>query len=522
MTLDEQIVRKRLLERSSREEVVLNAMQKYNEFLRDAQERIMRFASERREDPKEIFHRTIQRLPELAEEDELRSRTEPSYAQRAKERRTLYKLLAPLRKKIEHGMSLEKALAEILVPDKVPDYRKYMLALQERGVVVSPQPGQTTTTALRDLAPYQILLLEREHNIPAPLSQTLIKEPGISRQEAVQQIVEYYMRQEEEKMIFTVRRGLGRKVVHDRAAAKIVNHMRRYRQQNEIRLREHALAIVSDLPTYERLLLSRNAAVKLAVHGEGPNKNYGLTNGLIEEKHLTPEQLFAAAFAVSNPTERCLTGMYRGVERSRQHVVVFDNIEAAMKMVAYARIIQGNGQTMPVQLSLWGLSKLYANTIEGFVASRSGIKDHYNPSVVSLPVFESEENIAWRTPFDTEPHCECKDAKYMADMHAKAQYPFIYTDTHAVALAFAGMLLAHSREGFVINPFPLPTPGQLEFSTRVDSQVLIRSRMDGNVYTPNKAEREVLKIANAREIGYENSYSHDVCVGLATINTLLQ
>lgn len=38
MTLDEQIVRKRLLERFSREEVVLNAMHRYNALLCDARE----------------------------------------------------------------------------------------------------------------------------------------------------------------------------------------------------------------------------------------------------------------------------------------------------------------------------------------------------------------------------------------------------------------------------------------------------------------------------------------------------
>jgi hypothetical protein len=518
MTLEEEL-KHRIFDRPTREEVVLGAMRRYNESLATARKRIKQFAKQKGEADDVVLRRTVARLPEMIYDDERAASEGDAIAkQRAEDRIEALALLEPLVERVEQGMSFERVMAELPVPTRVSDYRKYVEALEKRGIIVAPKPGESAAHAIRRLAQYQVLLLEREHAIPAPLSQTLIKEPGISRAEAVDQIVEYYIQREEERRIITVRRGAGRQAVAQRTLDKIGRDMKRYKRENDERLREQALAAVSDLPQYTRLGLTRSAAVKHALGWEGKKGRTSITNGLLEETHLTPEKIFAAAFAVADPEKMYLTGMYHGVERSRQHILVFDNIEAAARIIVYAREMKRNGVQ---QLSLFDVSKFYANTIEGKVLSRSGIREAYDTHIVSVPVFSSADNVAWRTPFETETHCSCKDARYMADLHAKAQYAFIYSDSHAVALAFYAMLFAVRDNGFVLNPFPLPTEAQQEVSMMVDGQVLIRSRMDGNVYTPNKAEREVLKMRNAQEVGYQRAYTHDVVQGLETIRTAL-
>ncbi|MFA6888693.1 MAG: hypothetical protein WC254_04320 [Candidatus Woesearchaeota archaeon] len=451
MTLDEQVLREKLLLRPTREAIVISAMSRYNQFLEQTTTRD----------------------------------------------------------------ALEKKI-QLPIPKRVPDYLKYMSALEARGIVVRLKPGQSVTQALQELAPYQILRLEREYSIPAPLSQTLIKEPGISPQEAIDQIVKFYMRKEEEHHIVTVRRGLGRRAVQERDIEDVKKHMAQYRSENEQRIIERATAAVSDMPHYERLGLTRSAALKQALGTPEAKGRFSITNGLLEETHLTPEKIFAAAFNIADPNQLYLTEMYHGVERSRQHVLVLDNCDAAMRLLIYHFMQQKLDSPL-----LFEMSKPYANCVEGNVRSRSEGRQAHAVTVTSLPTFSSEENVVWRTPFDTELRCRCKDAEYRAELHAKAQYTFIYTDTHALALAYYAMRQAEREDGFVINPFPLPTKEAQELYRKIEHQMLIDSRLENNVYPANKAERERIRIEIVRTIGYERACTHNILEGYETIRRVL-
>jgi hypothetical protein len=518
----------KLIARPKRQDVIFNALDAYNVVIAEARRRIMAHAGRTRQTPKAVFYKTLEELPSREMNDtfaiaEAESEAEKQRLQeRARERHLFYSVLVPLREKIDHGMKLEEALADVPVPPRVPNYATYVAKLEERGIVQRKYLEETATEAVARLLPHQVLVLDRSYNIPPPLSKNLLKEPDISRKEAIDQIVDYLLGEKEKEVIRTVRRGLGRKVVQERVRQEVDNKMKDEKKTHKRYYDELARAMVSDLPLYHRLLLTNNAAVRDAIRrkGQTPSTGVQLNKAIIDRYHLMPEEVFAGAFAQADPSLAYLTGMFRGIETTRQKLMVFDNVDAALRFFAYVNVANGNGDHEAVATALLTDRVLYANTLGGNVMSRTDVKKTYRTTVVPLPVFSSRDNVEWRTPWDIELTCHCPDGEYMRDRHAKAQYPFMYIDTHPVILGMYGMDAVVKKGGFVINPFPCPTEAGAEFTKKLEGQVLVNTRRDDSYNTLNRAERERLRIQRGIEVGYHTMFTHNLDVALDAVKAV--
>jgi hypothetical protein len=485
-------IRERLLSVPERRDIVLGAIGRYNERLAKIKKRFSQKPGDERKRLQAWSGDLEKRIVEGTEK--LAVAPANMVVKENLERDRSGKIfLDSIIRQVDAGASIEQVTAPIHQPSRVSNYKKAMDALRNKGVVVDVSERSHVGVSIRNAADYQIVLLGRQFNIPAPFSQTLIKDPAIGVEAAVRQYVEFLVEQEM-KSIYDVDFDTLRANRRNPRFEKIRKHARALLESPEISGK--AGSVLDDLMKFATLHIVP----------------YRKTRQEFEEKMLIPERVYAAAFSAMDKAVNYLTLVFRGFDVFHQKTMLTTNNSMGLRMHIYSELLRNLAEhgVDVKRTDMTSISRAYAHGAEGEVMSRSGSRTRYDPFIRNIAEFEGvappDVYSRW---VDFEGACHCKDSKYIGMLHQKRRHSFDYYCMHVVALACAYMERAIKGGNQVFNPLILPLEGQIDFEQRVAGKVLIVRKEDGDVKTANRGEREWLNMVNASEQGYENTYTTD-------------
>ena len=491
-SLNPDAVRERLLSLPERQDVVLGAIDSYNRRLAKIKERF----SEKPGDERKRMQNWSDTLEKRIVDETGKLAAAPAnlaLKEKLESDRSGKIFLDGIIRQVDAGATVESATEPIHQPSRVSNYKKAMDALRNKGIIIDVTDRQDVGVSIRNAADYQIVLLGRKFEMPAPFSQTLIKDPVVSHTDAVRRYVEHLVEQEI-KSVYDV----------DFDTLKANRGNPRFEK-----IRKHAWALLKDPKMLEK---AEGVLVDLMEFRPFYLVPYGKTRQQFEEKMLTPERVFTDAFAGIDKTVNYLTLVFRGFDRVHQKTMLTTNNSVGLRMHIYSEFLRnlaGHGVDVK-RTDITSISKAYAHGAEGEVMSRSGVRTRYDPYVKNMADFAREippeEYSLW---VDFQGACHCKDSKYIGLMHDKKRYSFNYFCMHVVALACAYIDRALREGKDVLSPLVFPLEGQIGFEQRVADKVLLVRKEDGDIKTANRGEREWLNMVNVSEQGYVDTYTTD-------------
>ncbi|MBU2560775.1 MAG: hypothetical protein KKD17_00620 [Nanoarchaeota archaeon] len=493
MSVDPGGLRERLLEYPSRQDVVLGAISTYNKHMA----RVRDWLQKKPGQELQVIRRGSRTLEQHIEENRNNLDSAPANlaAREVLEAKRSGKLfLDNILGQMEQGIPLGTVTEAIPEPSKVSDYGKLIGMLRQKGVVVDVDDRKAVGRAIREAADYQVVLLDRQFEIPAPFSQNLLKNPRMENGNAFKMYL-WHLVEAEIKKVYGVDLDTVFADRRDKAHARARGHARSLARSNKFR--SAADNIVADLMAFEPAYLLP----------------FEKTREGFEDAKSTPEEFFARMAARISPEKNYLTITWRGFDVHHPKIMLTTNNSAGMRIHVYSQFLQGlaaHGYEVD-KADMTSISKLYAHGAEGHVLSRSGSRNWYDPVIShvadhSRPV-PRQLYSEW---VDLDGNCHCLDSRYMGRLHMKSRYDFAYFCMHLVALSCAYREQAMKGNKSVLSPFIFPLDDQLWFERQVAGHVLVSRKEDGAVKTANRGEREWLNMVNLSETGYERNYTVDI------------
>jgi hypothetical protein len=496
-------VRDKLLAQPEKQDVVLGAIHKYNARLAVMRDRLKRYAG----NELQTIQKGISELEmRVADTSRIVDHAPSNLAARKKldEQRSNKAVLECIVAQTDRGVPVVDALAALPEPSRVSSYKKAMDYLRQRGIVIDVTDRADVAKTVRDAADFQVPLLHRQFELPAPFSQKLLKDPMMGKEEAFRVYINYLV-DEEIKKVYDVDLDT---IYHDRndsRHAKARRHARDLFRSPEFRHRAYDVA--SDLMQFQPVYLLESKKTKEE----------------FEEAKRTPEATFRHAFSQLRPDVNYLTMIFRGFDVFHQKTFLTTNNSVGMRMHLYSSFLEdllAHGQDVRVS-DVTSISKLYAHGAEGETMSRSGARTKYDPLVNYISDFRRPlPPKAYSLWADISGLCHCKDLKYIGRLHQRKEYDFVYFCMHVVALACTYMDRAVHQGDTVLSPFLFPLDEQLDFEQRTSRSLFVR-KDGGDIKVANRGEREWLNMANASERGYARTYTTDFAVARDCMKKML-
>ena len=489
-TFNQDKVREKLLGTPQRQDVVLGAIDRYNGRLAQIKERLGNYEGNEVQQLK----KGITDLESKITANSVILGNVPTnieVRQKLNNQRSNKKILENILLSLENGESVSDALSPLPRPSRVHDYSKAMEFLRKKGVVVNVSKREEVGVKIRDAADYQIVLLDRAFEVPAPLSQTLVKNPKVTKEKVREDYLRYRV-EEAIKAEFGVDLEVIYRDVRDVKYAKARKAAAKLR--NSDHLNKIADDVASDMMSFEPVyLLQRDKTKEEFVKGR-----------------FTPEDAYKQAFEKLSKSKNYLSITFRGFDVHHPKKMLTVNNSVGMRIHMYSRFLeylQKHGVGVAT-CDMTGISKAYAHGSEGEVMSRSGTRISYDPWINHVSDFRKPlKEEAYTLWADIDGACHCEDSKYVGRLHSKMSYNFTYFCAHTVALFCAYAERAQDENRTVLSPFIFPLDDQVEFEKKVANQVLIARKEDGAVKAANRAEHEWLNLLNATEIGYGRAYT---------------
>ncbi|MBN1544311.1 hypothetical protein JW898_02500 [Candidatus Woesearchaeota archaeon] len=473
-----------------RQDIVLNAIRRYNERLDKVVGRLRLYEGNERG----TIGNGISRLEAEIKQEVHDLGVNPANLaarQALKNRRSTKRLLENILRNVDAGIPLEQALAPLPELGKVSNYQNLIQRLRDAGVVVDVNGRKDAAGAIRNAADYQVVLLDSRFELPAPFSQRLIKDVKPSREESVDAFIRYNVSKEIEK-----RFGLKLDRLLKSGEKKYAGARRKaVRMMQDRNLQSLAERIVDSLPSFERVYLIPRSKTRVE----------------FEENRLTPEQFYKRAFDALSDCKDYFTITFRGFDVHHPKVLLTTNDSMGMRIHLYSAFLgylESHGFDVKKR-EVTGLRDSRAHAATGAVMSKSGSRTNHDPWVSGIPSYRSMPAKAYSMWPDLDCHCGCDDSRYMAVMHRRSQYKASYADMHVVALACDYMKHELDEGSRVLNPFVFPLHDQIDFEQKVQGQVLVLRKEDGDVKTANRGEREWLNMMNISDVGYDRAYTTD-------------
>ncbi len=409
------------------------------------------------------------------------------------------KILDHLR--IENGRVVFKRLE---IPERVHNYRRLLQGLYRetlttdpegdfnyvsRAIVTFVRDPLRAASAIRNSADFEIILLDRNFELPEPFSQRFIKDPEKTYRRAFNIYLEKIIEDELLKQPGVTLRKLRRKNDIWREEMKWL--------KKDPKMRERAEDVVSDL---------------LQLHYAYLVPYFRSRNEMAEAGK--PEDIMLERLSRLRKDKLYFGLVYTGLDR-HQRVFLTTNNSQGLLMLMFSDLVerlQNEGHKVR-QSDIIRISQEYAHGSEGEVLSRSGIRQRYDPYISHVIDYDPRRPIPkdlLRRWTDLSGACHCLDAKYVGMLHESREYDFTYFCAHTIAV-----YLKHAQERLeegrrVISPVVLPTVKQAYYENKLGRQVLVLKKEGGGVKERlNRGERELLNMRNIQELGPRNTLTAD-------------
>jgi hypothetical protein len=499
-------LKERLLGCKRRQEIVLDAIRSYNHGLATVRDWLAKNPGQEHSKVKRAVQALDRRIEVL--QQQLENMPSNTVVRRDLSKKRSGKLLLEnLLLRLNGGASVESVLAPLPDPGRVRNYDHAFSFLQQNGLLVRVDDRSDLCRAIRDAADYQVVLLGRKFEIPAPFSQKLIKFPRISNDAAFRmalgelvesRIKEKYGRKVSLDVIYFDRKD-SRYEAARRDAARLFK---------SADLRRSAEGIVSDLVEVEPVYLLPRDKRK---------------DQFMRERRI-PEAEYARAFAGLSSGKDYFTITFRGFDIHHPKVILTTNNSVGMRMHLYSESLDAlvkAGFELDVS-DITEIDKPLAHGCDGKVMSVSGVEKNYKTVITHVSDFRQpvppEAYALWVDAFG---YCRCDDQTFVGKLHSSTAYDFSYFCKHVVELYCAYASNARKQGLSVLSPLPFPLDEQIEFERRVARQVLVVRKEDGKVKEKlNRGEREWLNLANAVERGFARTYTTDFSAAKAAMKRM--
>ncbi len=478
VTIDIDNVKSTLLDRPQRQEIVIGAIQKYNARAEKTKAWLAKYPgkeSQRLNASIRGLEKQVEQLSLMLGNDRTDSGTRAELTEKSSGKKFLEQTLA----RIEKGVSANEAVESLPEPGKISNYQKAVDFLRGKGVIVDVSDKLEVTRTIRGAADYEVVLLDKIFGVPAPFSYRLIKTPRLSMKAKVNIFLETLVDSALKRQGYNPARvdqsmrGSLRSELYD-SAKKAVDGMMRFTSVQ---------------------LLKDDKRVKV-----------------FHTNKYSPEQVYGTVFDKLDKRQNHLGITWTGFDRQRLMILTSNN-STGLRTHLYSALLRGlesYGIEIP-KAEMTRISKRYAHGAEGEVLSKSGDRPQYDPWVRSIPAFNDvlppEAFAMW---VDFSGACNCKDWKYVAQMHKQqVKHGWTYACKHVASLVCAYLSEAQ-KDCDVLSPLLFPLDDQVDFEQRVANQVLFTEIDGADFNAARRLEREWLNIENAKALGYSDTYTTDI------------